>query len=99
MTTFFKICFKILKKNQVLSLKLNFSPLINTIYVLSAILLSCVLSRVVYADNVPPHVPLGTWGGTLSGSLIDDVRRDIAFNFMLTCHKLSFLIGQFEVYL
>jgi hypothetical protein len=26
----------------------------------------------------------------------DDVRRDIAINFMLTWHKLSFLIGQFE---
>jgi hypothetical protein len=31
-----------------------------------------------------------------AGSLIDDVRRDIAINFMLTWHKLSFLIGQFE---
>jgi hypothetical protein len=68
-------------------------------------LLSCVLSRVVYANNVPPHVPRGTWGGTIdgwnivkrnAGSLIDDVRRDIAINFMLTWHKLSFLIGQFE---
>jgi hypothetical protein len=29
-------------------------------------LLSCVLSREVYANNVPPHVPRGTWGGTLS---------------------------------
>jgi hypothetical protein len=28
-----------------------------------------------------------------AGSLIDDIRRD----FMLTCHRLSFLIGQFEV--
>ena len=55
-----------LKKSQVLGLKLNYSSLINTIYVLSAILLSCVLSRVVYANNVPPHVPRGTWGGTLS---------------------------------
>ena len=32
-----------------------------------------------------------------AGSLIDDVRRDIAINFMLTCQKLSFVIGQFEV--
>ena len=32
-----------------------------------------------------------------AGSLIDDLRRDIAINFMLTWHKLSFLIGQFEV--
>jgi hypothetical protein len=47
------------KKSQVLGLKLNYSSLINTIYVLSAILLSCVLSRVVYANNVPPHVPPG----------------------------------------
>jgi hypothetical protein len=31
-----------------------------------------------------------------AGSLIDDVRRDIAINSMLTWHKLSFLIGQFE---
>jgi hypothetical protein len=31
-----------------------------------------------------------------AGSLIDDVRRDIVINFMLTWHKLSFLIGQFE---
>jgi hypothetical protein len=31
-----------------------------------------------------------------AGSLIDDVRRDIAINFMPTWHKLSFLIGQFE---
>ena len=46
-----------LKKSEVLGLKLNYSSLINTIYVLSAILLSCVLSRVVYANNVPPHVP------------------------------------------
>ena len=89
-----------LKKPQVLGLKLNYSSLINTIYVLSAILLSCVLSRVVNANNVPPHVPRGTWGGTMlkrnAGSLIDDVRRDIAINFKLTWHKLSFLIGQFE---
>jgi hypothetical protein len=48
-----------LKKPQVLGLKLNYSSLINTIDVLSAILLSCVLSRVVYANNVPPHVPPG----------------------------------------
>jgi preprotein translocase subunit SecY len=39
-----------LKKSQVLGLKLNYSSLINTIFVLSAILLS----------------PRGTWGGTLS---------------------------------
>ena len=39
---------------------------INTIYILSAMLLSCVLSCVVYANNVPPNVPRGTWGGTLS---------------------------------
>jgi hypothetical protein len=32
-----------------------------------------------------------------AGSLIDDVRRDIVINFMLTYHELSFLIGQFEV--
>jgi hypothetical protein len=44
----------------------KFSLFINTIYILSAMLLSCVLSRVVYANNVPPHVPRGTWGGTLS---------------------------------
>jgi hypothetical protein len=37
-----------------------------TIYILSAMLLSCVLSRVVYANNVAPRVPRGTWGGTLS---------------------------------
>jgi hypothetical protein len=54
MTTFFKICFKILKKPQVLRLKSKYSSLINTIYFLSAILLSCVLSRVVYANNVQP---------------------------------------------
>ena len=66
MTTFFKICFKILKKTQVLRLKFDYSSLIYTIYILSAMLLSCVLSRVVYANNVPPHVPRGTWGGTLS---------------------------------
>jgi hypothetical protein len=81
-----------LKKPQVLSLKLKYSSLINTIYVLSAILLSCVLSRVVYANNVPPMFPVKR----NAGSLIDDVRRDIAINFMLTWHKLSFLIGQFE---
>ena len=46
-----------LKKSQVLGLKLNYSSLINTIYVLSAILLSCVLSRVVHANNVPPIAP------------------------------------------
>ena len=66
MTTFFKICFKILKKPQALRLNFHYSSLINTIYILSAMLLSCVLSRVVYANNVPPHVPRGTWGGTLS---------------------------------
>ena len=63
MTIFFKICFKILKKPQVLRLKFDYSSLIN---ILSAMLLLCVLSRVVYANNVPPHVPRGTWGGTLS---------------------------------
>jgi hypothetical protein len=46
-TTFFKICFKILKKPQVLRLKFDYSSLINTIYILSAMLLSCVLSRVI----------------------------------------------------
>jgi hypothetical protein len=52
---------------QVLRLKFDYSSLINTIiYILSTMLLSCVLSRVVYANNVPPHVPRGTWGGTLS---------------------------------
>ena len=40
MTTFFKICFKILKKPQVLRLKFDYSSLISTIYILSAILLS-----------------------------------------------------------
>ena len=85
-----------LKKSQVLGLKLNYSSLINTIYVVSAILLSCVLSRVVYANNVPPHVPRWNIVKRNAGSLIDDVRRDIAINFMLTWHKLSFLIGQFE---
>ena len=34
MTTFFKICFKILKKPQVLRLKFDYSSLINTIYIL-----------------------------------------------------------------
>ena len=63
MTTFFKICFKIWEKKQVLRLKFDYSSLINTIYILSAMLLSCVLSRVVYANNVPWG---GTWGGTLS---------------------------------
>ena len=68
MTTFFKICFKILKKPQALRLNFHYyiNILINTIYIFSAMLLSCVLSRVVYANNVPPHVPRGTWGGTLS---------------------------------
>jgi hypothetical protein len=66
MTTYFKIYFKILKKPQVLRLKFDYSSFINTIYILSAMLLSCVLSRVVYANNVPPHVPQGTWDGTLS---------------------------------
>jgi hypothetical protein len=66
MTTFFKICFKTLKKPQALRLNFHYSSHINTIYILSAMLLSCVLSRVVYANNVPPHVPRGTWGGTLS---------------------------------
>ena len=75
------------------------------IYILSAMLLSCVLSRVAYANNVPPHVPRETWGEhgwnhnivkRNAGSLVDDVRRDIAINFMPTWHKLSFLIGQFE---
>ena len=67
-----------------------------SIYFLSAILLSCMLSRVVYANNVQPHVPRDIVKRN-AGSLIDDVRRDIAINFMLTCHKLSFLIGQFGV--
>ena len=100
MTTFFKVCFKILKKPQVLRLKLNYSSLINSIYILSAMLLSCVLSRVVYANNVPTPCSPGNMGWNIvkrnAGSLIDDVRRDIAINFMLTWHKLSFLIGQFE---
>jgi hypothetical protein len=101
MTTFFKICFKILKKPQVLRLKFDYSSLINTIYILSAMLLSCVLSRVVYANNIPPHVPRNMGWNIVkrnAGPLIDDVRRDIAINFMRmpTLHELSFLIGQFE---
>ena len=62
MTTFFKICLKILKKPQLLHHLPGLFILINTIYILSAMLLSCVLSRVVYANNVPPHVPRGTEG-------------------------------------
>jgi hypothetical protein len=54
------------QKPQALRLNFHYSSLINTIYILSAMLLSCVLSRVVYANNVPSHVPRGTWGGTLS---------------------------------
>ena len=90
MTTFFKICFKILKKSQVLRLKFNYSSLINTIYVLSR-RPSC------------SHACCPAWSTRImfnpmfAGSLIDDVRCDIAINFMLTCQKLSFLIGQFEV--
>ena len=38
------------------------------IYILSAMLLSCVLSRVVYANNVPPHVPRGTQSRTQSNA-------------------------------
>ena len=38
-TTFFKICFKILKKPQVLRLKFNYSSLIRTIYILLVMLL------------------------------------------------------------
>jgi hypothetical protein len=87
------------KKQVFLRLKFNYS---SVTVILSAILLRSVLSRVVYANNIQPHVPRGTCGGTFSKgtqarSLIDDVRRDIAINFMLACHKLSFLIGQFEV--
>ena len=53
------------KKTQgFLRLKFNYSSLLAII--LSAILLSCVLSRVVYENNVQPHVPRGIWGGTLS---------------------------------
>jgi hypothetical protein len=57
MTTFFKICIKILKKSQVLGLKLIYSSLINTSYVLSAILLSCVLpawsTRIMFHPMFP----------------------------------------------
>jgi hypothetical protein len=60
MTTFFKICFPFY------IIYPDYSSLINTIYILSAMLLSCVLSRVVYANNIPPHDPRGTWSGTLS---------------------------------
>jgi hypothetical protein len=55
-----------LKKPQALRLNFHYSSFINSIYILSAMLLSCVLSRVVYANNVLPHVPRGTGGGTLS---------------------------------
>jgi hypothetical protein len=79
----------------------GYSSLINTIYILSAILLSCLLSRVVCANNVLPPCSPGNMGWNIvkrnAGSLIDDVRRDIAINFMLTCHKLSFLTEQLEV--
>jgi hypothetical protein len=66
MTTSFKNLLQNLEKPRVLRLKFDYSSLINTIYILSAMLLSCVLSRVVYAINVLPHVLRGTWGGTLS---------------------------------
>jgi hypothetical protein len=82
MTTFFKICFKILKKPQVLHHLPTLVPevyfyyfhcegerknkplepgyhlprlFINTIYILSAMLLSCVLSRVVYGEHGVEH--------------------------------------------
>jgi hypothetical protein len=100
MTTFFEICFKILKKPQVLRLKFDYSSLINTIYILSAMLLSCVLSRVAWSTRGVVYCSPGNMGWNIvkgnAGSLIDDVRRDIAIDFMLTWHKLSFLIGQFE---
>ncbi len=48
-----------------------------------------MLSRVVNANNVPPHV-------RNAGSQSDDVKRDIVVNFMFTWHKPSFLIGQFK---
>jgi hypothetical protein len=75
MTTFFKSCFKILKKLQVSRLKFNYSSLIliNTVSILTAVLLSCVLSCVVYANNVPPRWNIVKRN---EGSLNDDVRRD-----------------------
>ena len=59
MTTFFKICFKIWKSPRFYIIYPDNSSFINTIYILSAMLLSCALSRVAYANNVPPHVPRG----------------------------------------
>jgi hypothetical protein len=55
----------------------DYSSLINTIYILWAMLLSCVLSRVVYANNVPLHVPWDMgWNivRTNASSLIDGAR-------------------------
>jgi hypothetical protein len=81
MTTFFKICFKSLKKPQVLHRLPSLFITHYTIYILSAMLLLCVLSRVVYANNVPPQHGVEHCQRN-AGSLIDDVRRDIAINFM-----------------
>ena len=58
---------------------------------------SCVLSRVIYTNNAPPHFPPRNIMENIvkrnAGSLSDDVRRSITTNFMFTWHKLSNLIG------
>lgn len=62
--------------------------------------LSFVLYRVAYANNVPPNVPWGTWGGILSrhtGSLNDYARRDIEVIFMLMWHKPSFWLDNLQL--
>ena len=68
----------------------------------------CLKIRHVFADTSltersigagpPVIIQLSGWNIVKSnaGMLIGDVRRDIAINFMLTWHKLSLLIGQFE---
>ena len=98
MTTFFKICFKILKKPQVLRHFILIFIFIIFYYILFIFCRPCCCHACCLAWSTRIMFLLTMWNIVKrnAGSLIDDVRRDIAINFMLTWHKLSFLIGQFE---
>ena len=78
------------------------SPAILDFKFASSCIKSRVLPRVVYTNNfsVTSHCP-GNVRSNIdkrnAGSQSDGVKRDTMINFMLTWHRLSFLIGQFKV--
>ena len=86
------------KKTQfILRLKFNYSSLL--LFCRPSFCHACCLSwstRIMFNPMLPGNMGWNIFKRN-AGLLIDDIRRDVVINFVLTCHELSFLIGQFEV--